>query len=125
MDSSAQYFLRHGCYVCYRRVLKCVGVVIILTMYAPLTVGSSLCLCSCVVDQSVYVEIIRMLKYNTIKWILKEYSEYIENGVIWLRMEQIVSSCEHGNEHLGSININFLSSQVTIYFSRTLLHTLV
>jgi hypothetical protein len=112
--------------MCYCRVLKCVGVVIILTMYAPLTVGSSFCLCSYVVDQSVYVEIIRMLKYDTIKMDFEAIQcEYIETGVICLRLEQIVDSCEHGNEHLGSLNINFLTSCVTIYFSRTLLYALV
>jgi hypothetical protein len=55
--SFAQRFLRHGCYVCYCAVLKCVDVVIILTMYAPLTVGSSPCLCSYVIDRSVYVDV--------------------------------------------------------------------
>jgi hypothetical protein len=43
--------------MCYCVVLKCVGVVIILTMHAPLTVGSSPGLCSCVVDRSAYVDI--------------------------------------------------------------------
>jgi hypothetical protein len=41
------------CYVCYCAVLKSAGVVIILSV----TLGSSPCLCSCVVDQSVYVNI--------------------------------------------------------------------
>jgi hypothetical protein len=53
----AQYLLWHGCYVCYCTALKCVGVVIILIMYAPLIVGSSPCLCSCVIDGCVYVDI--------------------------------------------------------------------
>jgi hypothetical protein len=56
-DSFSQHFLRHGCYVCYCVVFKRVDVVIILAMYAPLTVGSSPCLCSCVVHVSVYVDI--------------------------------------------------------------------
>jgi hypothetical protein len=43
LDSSAQHFLRMGV-MCYCVVLNRVGVVTILTMYAPLTVGSSPCL---------------------------------------------------------------------------------
>jgi hypothetical protein len=65
LDSFAQYFLQHGCYVCYCTVLKCVGVVIILTTYAPLTVGSSPCLCSYVVDRSVYVDIKSSVMFNS------------------------------------------------------------
>jgi hypothetical protein len=80
-------------------------------MYAPLTVGSLLCLYSCVIDQSVYVEIIRMLKYNIIKIDFEGIKcEYTETGVICLMMEQIVGFCEQFNEHFGSININFLTS---------------
>jgi hypothetical protein len=53
----AQHFLRYGCYVCYCVVLKRVGVVIILTMYAPLDAGSSPSLSNCVVDRSVCVDL--------------------------------------------------------------------
>jgi hypothetical protein len=41
-------------FVCYYVVPKYIGVVI---MYAPLTVGSSLCLCSSVVYHSVYADL--------------------------------------------------------------------
>jgi hypothetical protein len=59
----------------------------------------------------VYVDIIRMLKHNTIKIDFEGIKcEYMETGVICLRMEPIVGSCEHGNEHLGSINSTFLTS---------------
>jgi hypothetical protein len=49
------------CYVCYCAVFKCVGVVTILTMYTPLTVGSSPCLCPYVVNRSVYADIMILL----------------------------------------------------------------
>jgi hypothetical protein len=60
LDSFAQHFLWHGCYVCYCAALKHVGVVIIFIIYTPLTVGCSPCLCSFVVDKSVYVGIINV-----------------------------------------------------------------
>jgi hypothetical protein len=44
-------------FVCYCVVTKYVGVII---MYAPLTVGSSRCLCSSVVYRSVYVDLISL-----------------------------------------------------------------
>jgi hypothetical protein len=47
------------CFVCQCTVLKCVGVVIIFTMYAPLTVDSSPRLRSYIVDRFVYVDIIK------------------------------------------------------------------
>jgi hypothetical protein len=40
------------------QLVKCVGVALIFIMYTPSTVGSSPCLCSCVVDRSVYVHTI-------------------------------------------------------------------
>jgi hypothetical protein len=50
--------------VCYCVVFKLAGVVIILTMSAPLTVDSSPCLYSCVVDRSVYVDIIVLMQHD-------------------------------------------------------------
>jgi hypothetical protein len=59
---------RHGC-LCYCVVPKCVGVAI---MYASLTAGSSLRLCSSVGYRSVYVE-----RDDGIVW----------TGLIWLRIK--------------------------------------
>jgi hypothetical protein len=54
------------------------------------------------------------------KWIFEKWDE--EYG-LWLREGEVVSSCECGYEHSGSINTgNFLTSQGPLNFSeRTLL----
>jgi hypothetical protein len=58
LDSLGQRFLWHGRFVCYCAALTCGGVVIIIIMCTPLTIGSSPCLCSCVVGRPMYVDII-------------------------------------------------------------------
>jgi hypothetical protein len=47
--------LRCECYACYCPVIKDVEVVLSVSLCMP--VGSSHCLCSCVVNRSVYVDI--------------------------------------------------------------------
>jgi hypothetical protein len=49
-------FLAARMFVCSCVVPKYGGVVIIFVMCAPVTVGSSPCLCSCVVYRSVYLD---------------------------------------------------------------------
>jgi hypothetical protein len=38
-----------------------------------------------------------------LKWILEKKVEIIWSGFIWIRMKPVEGSCEHGNEHSGSI----------------------
>jgi hypothetical protein len=55
LNPFAQHFLRDDV-ICVCVVIKCVGVVVSLTIYAPSTGGLSPCLCSCVVALSLYVD---------------------------------------------------------------------
>jgi hypothetical protein len=79
--SSNRYFLRSPLFgfictaypaplvfVCYCVVPKYVGVVIISVMYAPLPVGSSPCLCSSAVYQSVYADTCMYDNYTNIQY---------------------------------------------------------
>jgi hypothetical protein len=59
------------------QVLKRVDVVIILTMYVNLTVGSSPFLCISVVDRFVYVDIIKN------SFILMTYCIYFDRGLMY------------------------------------------
>jgi hypothetical protein len=38
-----------------------------------------------------------------IRWIPERWSVRMWTTLIWLRQGKVVGSCEHGNEHLGSI----------------------
>jgi len=37
------------------------------------------------------------------EWTLEKQSGKVITGFIWLRMGPVMGSCEHGNEHSGSI----------------------
>jgi hypothetical protein len=37
------------------------------------------------------------------KWLLERQDGVVWTGLIWLRIETSGGSCEHSNEHLGSI----------------------
>jgi len=56
-----------------------------------------------------------------LKWILQKQGGSLRTGLIWLRMGQVVCSCEHGDEPQYS-NQTHIRYFYTFYCTQSLLH---